>query len=980
MGIFDRLTDQVDKIGVRVGGFLDEVFLPEELALTLRRAAEDIERGDYDEAQRLLARALDKRPEFHRTHHLVGLCHYYSGDYPEAIEAFERAIELREEAISHFYTGLSQEQLGHPHEAKVHFQRAFEVEAEPPYAFDLRFGLGRVFMAMGRPDKAARELRKALKNWADHPEATVALAEALLERDELDEARELLETDAAERVGAETQILLGKLEEAAGRPKDARDHYEEALDDAPDLAEARIGAARACIEIGEHLEANEHLLRALSVADAERQDELQLLLGKVNEAVANPEGALEHYERALDEGVGAPALIGAGRVLLRLDEPERAVEFLERAVESNLETTQLYAEALVRLGEARLELGELSAARRLLEQAKQALPQPTAEILRLLADVSLAAGDPAEAIVALEEARAMTRGDTSGIDHQLSRAADRLRPDWDLPETLRDAVDMEAVLDQLRDHLGTDPRLAQFTSRAQSLHDTLNAPLSIAIVGEFNAGKSTLLNAVLGEDVVPMGVLPTTAHTCHIQYGPRKAARVEKIDGTVTEVTLAEAKQQMKEDADDIDHLEFVYPHPELRSVEFWDTPGFNALEERHEETATRALDEAEAILWVLDANQALSQTEWTLIEDVPDSDERLILVLNKVDRLGEPGEREDVVEEIIEYVRDNAGHQIAGIFPMSALQALERRTGPAGESRDDAGQDDDASGFSTFTDFLDERVIQRSGRIKTLEIGRQLVGLVEDIMAFRDRATSTYEDLSGKVDELREWLVAQADEIPSTRAHEETVALQDQFDFVLTGVERELRETLRSRGTILTRGVLADEDREFLLELLRERVDDVLDRSHRSVLTHVDGLEASLADRLGPIIGALELSDARAINRRLEGFYDESRVLEMLLEERVFGRLEAKARAKIDAAGWETLESIRDKSPEDVEQWKGELRRLLPSADEGLEAEIAQWYGEFFLAARRFSDRVQRDLNLLKMEAEHRFDVSDLLDLVRSS
>jgi hypothetical protein len=179
---------------------------------------------------------------------------------------------------------------------------------------------------------------------------------------------------------------------------------------------------------------------------------------------------------------------------------------------------------------------------------------------------------------------------------------------------------------------------------------------------------------------------------------------------------------------------------------------------------------------------------------------------------------------------------------------------------------------------------------------------------------------------------------------------------------------------------VLADEDREFLLELLRERVDDVLDRSHRSVLTHVDGLEASLADRLGPIIGALELSDARAINRRLEGFYDESRVLEMLLEERVFGRLEAKARAKIDAAGWETLESIRDKSPEDVEQWKGELRRLLPSADEGLEAEIAQWYGEFFLAARRFSDRVQRDLNLLKMEAEHRFDVSDLLDLVRSS
>ena len=313
----------------------------------------------------------------------------------------------------------------------------------------------------------------------------------------------------------------------------------------------------------------------------------------------------------------------------------------------------------------------------------------------------------------------------------------------------------------------------------------------------------------------------------------------------------------------------------------------------------------------------------------------------------------------------------------MSALQALESRT------RDAAGEVDghDTSGFSTFTGFLDERVIQRSGRIKTLELGRQLVAAGR---RYSRLPHASHRDLRGVSPKgsysSRAGSTLQAEQVPEARAHEETVALRDKFDFVLTGVERELRETLRSRGTILMRGILADEDREFLLELLHERVDDVLQRSHRSVLTHVDSLEAQLAERLGPIIQELGLSDARAINRRLEGFYDESRVLEMLLEERVFGRLEAKARGKIDAAGWDTLEAIRNRSPDDVEQWKGELRRLLPAADETLEAEIAQWYGEFFLAARRFSDRVQRDLNLLKMEAEHRFDVAELLDLVRSS
>ena len=649
MGILDRLTNRVDKLGVRVGGFLDEVFLPEELALTLRRAAEDIERGDYDEAQRLLEKAVQKRPEFHRTHHLVGLCHHYRGDFEQALEGFERAIELREESISHFYAGLACEQLGRAHDAKVHFQRAFELEQDPPFAFDLRFGLGRIFMSMGRPDKAARELRKGLKNWADHPEATVMLAEALLERGELEEARELLESEAAARVGAETSVLRGKLEEAAGAPKVAGEYYVEALEEAPDMLDALFGAARASIETGEHLEANEHLLRALSIAGEERQGELQLLLGKVNEAVANPDGALQHYERALSAGAGAPAQIGAGRVLLKLDEPDRAAQHLESAVDATVETPELAAEALLRLGQARLDTGELSAARRLLEQARQNLARPTPEVLRLLADVSLAAGDPAEAIVALEEARSLSEGDASGIDYQLSKASARLEPDWDLPAQLHDAVDMAQALDELRDHLGTDPRLAQFTPRAQALHESLNTPLSVAIVGEFNAGKSTLLNALLGEDVVPMGVLPTTAHTCHIQFGPRKAARIEHVDGTVTEVTLAEAKEQMRTDADHIDHLEFVYPHPELRSIEFWDTPGFNALEERHEKTGDPSTGGSRGDLVGTGCQSgAHRRRSGALIEEVPDSRERLILVLNKVDRLGPPGQRDGAVEEII--------------------------------------------------------------------------------------------------------------------------------------------------------------------------------------------------------------------------------------------------------------------------------------------------------------------------------------------
>jgi ribosome biogenesis GTPase A len=195
----------------------------------------------------------------------------------------------------------------------------------------------------------------------------------------------------------------------------------------------------------------------------------------------------------------------------------------------------------------------------------------------------------------------------------------------------------------------------------------------LVVVGEFNHGKTTFVNALLGHEALPVGVTPTTAVIHHVSHADTPRATLvtggdEKRElpfGELRSLAVGEGSQA------DVKHVEVGYPAELLRDrIVLVDTPGVNDLCLQRADITYKYIPQSDAVLFVIDAGQPLKESERLFLKEklLGQSRDTIIFVVAKSDIWTE-GEK----KEALAYIHNELKKHIEGpvVFPVSAEKAL---------------------------------------------------------------------------------------------------------------------------------------------------------------------------------------------------------------------------------------------------------------------------------------------------------------------
>jgi GTPase Era involved in 16S rRNA processing len=497
----------------------------------------------------------------------------------------------------------------------------------------------------------------------------------------------------------------------------------------------------------------------------------------------------------------------------------------------------------------------------------------------------------------------------------------------------------------------------------------------LVVLGEFNHGKSTFVNALLGADILPTGITPTTASINHVIYAPRPTARVVLLGGESKPLDANQVKEWVTVaggHASEVAYVECGYPSELLsNNVVLVDTPGVNDLNEQRAEVTYGYVPRADAVVFLLDAGQALKDSEREFLRSrvLENARDRLIFVLGKMDMLSG-----DEKSAVVDYVKGG----LAKITPDPVVFALS--------AKDWAKTKDPESGMPELMAYLerflahdraqvilDNAATDASRTAAYLEnnLGVRMRAYDLDMKELETRINAVRDQLDTskrKLDELHVRIDADAESIKNQVgldleqfAKAFVAALPTQIDavdandvkaYLPSFIEDKFKEWAEVEGMKLA----------AMLEHLAEEVISITNEN-------VAAAAATLAERLGPndtqiditvdsfkydvgiyAVGALGTTVMLFVNALAGGLLTlAAPILAIVLKSKIAGDIRIQAKEKVPAAVLNAAEAMKPHFDKCIDDFAQRLSEFVSNAGNTLYKGISE------ILDRTMSERRER-------------------------
>ncbi len=203
---------------------------------------------------------------------------------------------------------------------------------------------------------------------------------------------------------------------------------------------------------------------------------------------------------------------------------------------------------------------------------------------------------------------------------------------------------------------------------------------NLVVVGRFNRGKTSIMNAIMGNDRLPIGIVPLTSVITTVCYGTKEQVILNYDQRLLNqEVPIESLRKYVTQEGNPGNALRIRMAEVQLRSeilrrgFYFVDTPGLGSAIAENTRTTQSFLPEADAFLVVTSHESPLSEEEIRFFQDVSGSAKRLFVAINKQDAVSE-SQRDVVLGYVRNQLRGVFGDDTPQLFSVSARYGLEAK------------------------------------------------------------------------------------------------------------------------------------------------------------------------------------------------------------------------------------------------------------------------------------------------------------------